>query len=180
MNKNEIMTKIQNDINKFIENYTIYEEERELFERILNVFEELKKTQTLAEFLGWEENVVYKYDNDKFVIMDGELYVRNYAMRDWVDAYDVPINDFEDLRQAKKVIYPEKYHLKLKQEYIDFFDPFGEKNILALYDNEEFMISDIGYKDGDKWKFEFTEEEIKDIVLPRFLNLDMFDKVEVK
>lgn len=48
MNNTEKITNIQNDIKKLVENYTIFEEETELFERILNVFEELKKTTIIS------------------------------------------------------------------------------------------------------------------------------------
>lgn len=60
-----------------------------------------------------------------------------------------------------------------------FFDTFGGKNILSLYNDKEFMISDVDCKD-DRCKIEFTEEEVNNIVLPEPLSLDMFDKVEVK
>lgn len=36
------------------------------------------------------------------------------------------------------------------------------------------------FYENDEWQTEFTEEEIKDIVLPKPLSLDMFDKVDVK
>lgn len=178
MNNIEKITNIQNDIKKLVEDYTIFTEGAELFERILNVFEELKKPQSLAEFLGWEEDVVYKCNSDKFIIMDGKLYIRNYASTRWCVAYDISINRFEQLRQAKKVEI-KKYHLKLKRKYVDFFDTFGGKNLLSLYDCKDFMISDVSCED-DKNQIEFTEEEINNIVLPEPLSLDMFDKVEVK
>lgn len=58
---------------------------------------------TLAEFLGWEEDVEYKYDCDRFKIMDNDLFIYNrFAAEKWLDAYDVSINRFEVLRNAKK------------------------------------------------------------------------------
>ena len=136
---------------------------------------ELKKPQTLAEFLGWEENAEYVYKDYKYKIINNTLcFTRN--KNNWIKICDFNITG---LRQAEKVICPKKYQLKVKQEYVDFFDTFGGKNLLSLYNDEEFMINDVDCED-DRWKIKFTEEEIKDIVLPKFLNLDMFDKVEVK
>ena len=59
---------------------------------------------TLAEFLGWEEDTEYKYDCDRFKIMDNDLFIYNrFAAGKWLDAYDVSINRFEVLRNVKKV-----------------------------------------------------------------------------
>lgn len=180
MNNTEKITNIQNDINKFIENYVMYEyeEEIELFERILNVFEELKKPQSLADFLGWEEDTEYTtdhiFDDYKYKAINNQLYFTKPGS-DW-KTYSVL--DFWGIKQAKKVKL-KKYHLRLKRKYVDFFDTFGGKNLLSLYDCKDFMISDASCED-DKNQIEFTEEEINNIVLPEPLSLDMFDKVEVK
>lgn len=103
MNRNEIITGIQNDINKFIENYTIYEEERELFERIFDVFEELKKPQSLAEFLGWEEDVEYAtdfiFDGYKCKVINNILYFTRTGF-DWIRYGAL---DFSEIKQAKKL-----------------------------------------------------------------------------
>lgn len=58
---------------------------------------------TLAEFLGWEEDVEYEYECDRFKIEDNELFIYNrFAAEKWLDVYDVSIR-FKDLRTAKKV-----------------------------------------------------------------------------
>lgn len=78
----------------------------------------LEKPITLAEFLGWEEDVEYHCYDDKFIIIDNELYIWNYTKRDWIDAYSVSINRFEQLRQAKKVEPKLKaYHVKDEYSY---------------------------------------------------------------
>ena len=173
MNNIEKITYIQNKIDIYNKEYVIYDVKTDLLNEIAGLLKELKKPQTLAEFLGWEEDSEYIYKDYKYKIINNTLHFTN-TKNHWTK-----ICDFDDFRQAKKVIFPKKYQLKLKQEYVDFFDTFGGKNLLSLYNDEEFMINDVDCED-DRWKIKFTEEEIKDIVLPKFLNLDMFDKVEVK
>lgn len=80
------------------------------FNRIINNLEETNLIEytetdiTLAEFLGWEEGAEYEFDCDRFKIMDNELFIYNrFAVEKWLDAYDVSINRFEVLRNAKKV-----------------------------------------------------------------------------
>lgn len=80
------------------------------FKRIIDNLEDanlIKYTETditLADFLGWEEDTEYEYDCDRFKIMGDELFIYNScAVEGWLDAYDVSINGFEELRNAKKV-----------------------------------------------------------------------------
>lgn len=88
---------------------------------------------TLAEFLGWEEGVEYKYDCDRFKIMDNELFIYNrFAAEKWLDAYDVSINRFEVLRNAKKV--KERYIVPLP----NLKTSDGEQQYLTHADNTFF------------------------------------------
>lgn len=116
MNNTEKITNIQNDIKKLVEDCTIFTEGAELFERILNVFEELKKPQSLADFLGWEEDTEYVYKDYKYKIINNTLHFTR-TKNNWIKIYDF---DVTGLRQAEKVQL-KKYHLKLKQKYVDFF-----------------------------------------------------------
>ena len=128
----------------------------------------------MAEFLGWEEDVEYTTDyicgDYKYKAINNQLYFTK-PESDW-RTYSVL--DFWGIKQAKKV-EPKKYHLKLKQKYVDFFDTFGGRNLLSLYNDEEFMINDVDCED-DHCKIKFTEEEINNIVLPEPLNLDILIK----
>lgn len=99
MNRKEAVKKLSD----IIDYYWIEIEEKGLDNEITKIIEALEKEITLAEFLGWEENVEYKCHDDKFIIMDDELYIWNHTKRDWIDAYGVSMNRFGQLRQAKKI-----------------------------------------------------------------------------
>lgn len=175
MNNIEKITYIQNKIDIYNKEYVIYDVKTDLLNEIAGLLKELKKPQTLAEFLGWEEDSEYIYKDYKYKIINNTLHFTR-TKNNWIKICDF---DVTGLRKAKRVIYPKKYHLRLKRKYVDFFDTFGGRNILSLYNDKEFMISDVDCE-NDRCKIEFTEEEINNIVLPEPLNLAMFDKVEVK
>ena len=169
MNNIEKITYIQNDIKKLLEDYTIFTEGAELFERILNVFEELKEPQSLADFLGWEKNTEYVYKDYKYKTINNTLYFTR-TKNNWIKICDF---DVTGLRKAKKVIYPKKYRFKLKKEYALFINKFYVDFYLVLC-NEKYILHDSFYE-NDTLQFDFTEEEIANIVLPEPLSLDMFD-----
>lgn len=60
---------------------------------------------TLAEFLGWEEDVEYKYDGNRFYIFKDkdQLFYWNAYRKDWLSADASSINRLRELRNAKKV-----------------------------------------------------------------------------
>lgn len=178
MNNIEKITYIQNKIDIYKKNYIIYDVETDLLNEIADLLNELKEPQTLAEILGWEEGAEYKtdyiYDDYKYKVIDNTLYFTRTGF-DWIRYSMI---DFSKMKQAKKVKL-KKYHLKLKEKYVAFFDTFNENNILVLLNNQEFMIGDVDCE-NDKSQTEFTEEEIANIVLPEPLTLDIFDKVEVE
>lgn len=177
MNNIEKITYIQNKIDVYNKEYVIDAVETDLLNEIADLLKELKKPQSLAEFLGWEEDTEYKTDyicgDYKYKVINNQLYFTKHGS-DW-KTYSVL--DFWGIKQAKKV-KPKKYQFKLKQKYIYFFNNSGLRNVLA-FNGETTMIS-YTFCENDKLQTEFTEEEINNIVLPEPLNLDMFDKVEVK
>ena len=180
MNNTEKITNMQNDIKKLVEDYTLYEWETKLLKRILSVCEELKEPQSLADFLGWEEDTEYVYNDYKYKIINNTLYFTR-TINNWIKIYDFNV---VGLRQAEKVQL-KKYHFVLKQEYIDFFGITENENYINMFkknknikEAERYFLLD--KKGNSNVKTEFTEEEIKNIVLPEPLSLDMFDKVEVK
>ena len=173
MNNIEKITYIQNKIDIYRKNYIIDNVETDLLNEIADLLKELKEPQTLLEFLGWEEGAEYIYDEYKYKVINDTLFFMRTGF-DWIRYSMV---NFSRMKQAKKV-EPKKYHLKLKQKYIYFFNNFGLRNVLA-FNGKTTMIS-YTFCENDKLQTEFTEEEINNIVLPEPLNLDMFDKVEVR
>lgn len=108
---------------------------------------------TLAEFLGWEENTEYEYDCDRFKIMDNDLFIyNNFAAEKWLDAYDVSINGFEELRNARKV--EKRYIVPLP----NLKTSDGEQQYLTHKDNT-FFVSRRNEDLRQTWK----EEHLKHI-----------------
>lgn len=167
MNRKEIITKIQNKLNKAYMLKSREEVDKIIYE-IFDDVEKLRQPVTLAEFLGWEEDVEYKCNEDKFIIMDNQLYMRNYTLRDWVD-YDVSINRFEQLRCAKK-IDPKKYCLRHK-----FIKASSNKNLNFSEDTSLYNSSKLTYQGQSQ----FTQQEINDIKKKFNTNLEDFEQVEV-
>lgn len=77
MNRQEIVTKIQNKINKFYKNNVCTENERQLLNEIFDEVEILRQPISLADFLGWEEDVIYvdtEYPEYIYKIKNNTLY----------------------------------------------------------------------------------------------------------
>lgn len=66
--------------------------------------EVLEQPMTLAEFLGWEEDVEYKKgENIVWMISGGQLYIKSIRENDWYKAsYEWNESDIERLRAYKK------------------------------------------------------------------------------
>jgi hypothetical protein len=156
----------------------------DLLNEIADLLKELKEPQTLLEFLGWEEGAEYAteyiYDEYKYKVINNTLFFTRTGF-DWTR---YSMLNFSRMKQAKKV-EPKKYHLRLKQEYVDFFGITEDENYINMFKRNKNIKESERYFSLDKMgnsnvKTEFTEEEINNIVLPEPLNLDMFDKVEVE
>lgn len=74
---------------------------------------------------------------------------------------ETPIADREDGKY---------YHLKLKDEFIEFFGIDECYTYLGYDDRDGYELLDLHHY--------FNEKEIKEIELPKPLTLDMFEKIE--
>lgn len=180
MNNTEKIIYIQNKIDIYKKEHVIDYVEMDLLNEIADLLEELKKPQSLADFLGWEEDTEYVYKDYKYKIINNNLYLTR-TINSWIKIYDFNV---VGLRQAEKVQL-KKYHFVLKQEYIDFFGITENENYINMFkknknikESERYFLLD--KKGNSNVKTEFTEEEINNIVLPEPLSLDMFDKVKVE
>lgn len=107
--------------------------------RFDDLVKELEKPITLVDFLGWEDDVEYECYDDKFIIMDNQLYIWNYTKRDWIDAYSVSINRVEQLRQAKKV-KKKAYHVKDDYSYNCLMKELEEQGFNMNFKNNPFSF----------------------------------------
>ena len=126
---------------------------------------------TLAEFLGWEENVeyrrggnIFKVDGNHLMDLRSNDYWGNTCCETW---------ELIELRNAVRVKpKPKKYYLKHKFlgsedfNYLNYLSASGRFCLLGLLENYDY-------------KTKFTEEEIKEIEEKGF-DLTNFERIEVK
>lgn len=150
-------------------------------ETIKELVEVLKKPMTLEEFLGWEEGVEYKANCELYKIENDTLKIR-YGKR-WVDDYELHLNNYDSLVDAKKVEpklkawrVRDEYSFKclieelkgLKYKSIDYDWFLIQGGDIVIYDDKnEFTHSNYNYfsmKQKDNYNLiEYHKEE------PRYL-----------
>ena len=106
MNRQEIITKIQNDINKFFKSYeSIGEDERELLNEIFDDVEKLRQPITLTEFLEMEENVIYTDGKVYYKIKNGNLFFKTNGKipQVWnLSGYNEYLKSYDKFRELEK------------------------------------------------------------------------------
>ena len=126
---------------------------------------------TLAEFLGWEENVEYRRGGNIFKVDGSHLmdlrsndYWGNTCCETW---------ELLELRNAVRVKpEPKKYYLRHK-----FLGSSGYNYLNYFIIGNDYIIND--RCSGDCFKSEFTDSEIKEIEATGF-DLRNFERVEVE
>ena len=104
MNRQERITGIQNKINKFYKNNVCTESERQLLSEIFDEVEILRQPITLAEFLGWEEDVVYTNGKLNYKIKRDSLFC--YTNGRWgLSGYNY---DFKEISKFRDFVEVEK------------------------------------------------------------------------
>ena len=148
--------------------------------RIDLVIEELEKPISLADFLGWEEDVVY-VDNDTNIMykIQNENLLEIIGQSLVIDsAYCFSKFSIEELRKFKKQSL--KYNLILQSAYRKLFD---------LQDNEKYLTMNIQDRDvfhskystnNSKYQAQFTLEEIEEIKKKYGIDVCIYNIVEVQ
>lgn len=73
------------------------------FDRVISTIREYEESPlTLADLLGWEEGVEYRYRNHKYKICEGVLLIYNKNANCWYEAYE-RIKDYSRLQGATRV-----------------------------------------------------------------------------
>lgn len=102
MNREEIVTKIQNKINKFYKNNECTENERQLLNEIFDEVEKFRQLITLADFLGWEEDVVYTNGKFNYKIKRDSLFC--YTNGRWgLSGYNYDFKEISKFRDFVEV-----------------------------------------------------------------------------
>lgn len=137
-------------------------------EEINKCFEILRQPMSLADFLGWEEDVEYELNDYIYKISKGSILYRSL----FSGKYEMFCSKYlSQLREAKKV-REKRFNLILKKGYRKLFD---------LLDNEKYLNMDIEYRGvNSKYQAQFTLEEIEKIKKKYDIDLCIYDIVEVQ
>lgn len=128
MNRKEAIKKLDS----IIEYYRIEIEDKGMDEEIAEIMEALEEPITLADFLGWEEGVVYEHNSEKYKIEDGRLVEWNYVDNEWYNAHPWwNEREIGELRKATKVEKKLKaYHVKDEYSYDCLMQELEEQGYL--------------------------------------------------
>ena len=144
-------------------------------EEINKCLEILKQPITLADFLGWEEDVEYNAFDERYKVVNNELYWFNDRYNEWIKSdYDEELINFQ---QAKK-IQPKKYYLKLKGSYREFY---GIKNnsIYLNFDKTNGRLFLSNSNNYEACRTQFTKEESEEMKKQDYINFEQFELIEV-
>ena len=177
MNRKEALEKLENYFfwDFYDEEYD-KETEQNHKQNLEGIIKYLKQPVSLADFLGWEEDVEYKIWSDRYKIIDNKLHLFDHELSKWkTSCYN---DDFADFKRAKKV-QPEKYYLRLKEKYRNFY---GITNNLIYFNlnkktKENFLSS---LKCFGEYQTQFTKEEIEEIKKLDYINFEQLEIVKVE
>ena len=176
MNRQEIIEQL-----KLIQAGLTQDDNNKSKNRIDAVIENLKQPITLADFLGWEENVEYEFDKKIYKVIDNNLYSK--FQKDFsLNLASLCNYDISRLRQAKKV-RKKRFNLILQKGYRKLFDLLDCEKYLTMDIDEETIFNSKYSNDNSKYQVRFTLEEIKNIknIKKKFkINLSIYDVVEVQ
>ena len=143
---------------------------------IISLFDNSNKMANLTELLGQKEEAVYKCRENYFTIMDDCLYIYDNRCKDWIDAYNVSINSFQELRATEEEVSILKY--KLQHKYL-----YGDKgcylNFLKKENNTFNLYLGSDNLSNDKYSNTFTWDEINYLKDRYKLNLDDYTLIPV-
>lgn len=171
MNREEIIEQL-----KLIQAGLTQDDNNKSKRRLDLVIEELEKPISLADFLGWEEDVEYEWNDYIYKISEGSILYYSLFSNKYEMFCD---KDLSKLREAKKV-REKRFNLILKKGYRKLFD---------LLDNEKYLNIDIEYRgvfhskysnNNSKYQAQFTLEEIEKIKKKYDIDLCIYDIVEVQ
>ena len=172
MNRQEIIEQL-----KLIQAGLTQDDNNKSKNRIDAVIENLKQPITLAEFLGWEEDVEYEFDKKIYKVIDNNLYSKfqkNFSL----NLASLCNYDISRLRQAKKV-RKKRFNLILQKGYRKLFDLLDCEKYLTMDIDEETIFNSKYSNDNSKYQVRFTLEEIENIKKKFKINLSIYDVVEV-
>lgn len=172
MNRQEIISQI-----KLIQAGLTQDDNNKSKRRLDLVIQELEKPISLAEFLGWEENVEYEFDKKIYKVIDNNLYSK--FQKDFsLNLASLCNYDISRLRQAKKV-REKRFNLILQKGYRELFDLLDNEKYLTIDTTDGTVFNSKYSINNSKYQAQFTLEEIEEIKEKFKIDLSIYDVVEV-
>ena len=182
MNRQEIVTKIQNKINKFYKNNVCTENERQLLNEIFDEVEILRQPITLAEFLGWEEDVIYTDGTAYYKIQNNSIFhkTKGKIKQVWtLSGYNDYLNFYNKFRELEKV-EEKRYNLILQKGYRELFDLQDCEKYLTIDTTDGTVFNSKYSTNNSKYQAQFTLEEIEEIKKIYDIDLCIYDIMGVQ
>ena len=162
MNRQEIIEQL-----KLIQAGLTQDDNNKSKNRIDAVIENLKQPMTLADFLGWEEDVEYEWNEYRYKISGGSIFYYSLFSK----KYEMFCNkDLLRLRGAKK-IGGKRFNLILQKGYRELFDLQDNEKYLTIDTTDGTVFNSKYSNNNSKYQSQFTLEEIEE--LKKIYNIDL-------
>lgn len=171
MNRQEIISQI-----KLIQAGLTQDDNNKSKRRLDLVIEELKKPISLADFLGWEEDVEYEWNDYIYKISEGSILYYSLFSNKYEMFCD---KDLSKLREAKKV-REKRFNLILQKGYRELFDLQDCEKYLTIDTTDGTVFNSKYSSNNSKYQAQFTLEEIEEIKKKYGIDVCIYNIVEVQ
>ena len=171
MNRQEIIEQL-----KLIQAGLTQDDNNKSKRRLDLVIEELEKPMSLADFLGWEEDVEYEWNDYTYKISGGNILYRSL----FSGKYEMFCSKYlSQLSEAKKV-RKKRFNLILQKGYIKLFDLQDNEKYLTMAIDDGTVFNSKYSNNNSKYQVQFTLEEIEEIKKKYDIDLCIYEIVEVQ
>lgn len=136
----------------------------------------LRQPITLSEFLGWEEDVEYEWNDYRYKISEGSILYCSLFSNKYEMFCD---KDLSKLREAKKV-REKRFNLILQKGYRELFDLQDCEKYLTIDTTDGTVFNSKYSSNNSKYQAQFTLEEIEEIKKKYDIDLCIYEIVEVQ
>lgn len=178
MNRQEALEKLKEyyDWNYDVEEYS-EEYEKNQKQNLEDIIKYLKQPISLADFLGWEEDIEYDNLGKRYKMISNKLYYFNNVSNEWTTSvFNEKFEEFIEFQQAKKA-QPKKYYLRLKDKYCNFYGISEDFDYLNFNKKiNRFFISNSA--SFEEYQVQFTLEEIEEAKKIEYIPIEHFELIE--
>ena len=147
-------------------------------EEINKCLEILRQPISLADFLGWEEDVVYTNGRLNYKIEHDSLFCYDngsWGLSGYNDDFKNTISKFREFEKIEKT-----YNLILQKGYRELFDLQDCEKYLTIDTTDGTVFNSKYSTNNSKYQAQFTLEEIEEIKNKYNVDLSIYDVVEVQ